>query len=215
MKLNETVIKEVESISFLGVIIQENLKWNEHISLKSNKISKVNAILSRLKNVLPENILLNIYNALIVPHLTYGITAWGNATKSLFSRLIVLQKKSLRIISNSKYNSHTNPLFQKYNLVKVHDLYSINCTKIYYLKKISDMPEYHSNQLPSVSIINPYLSRHSNNIYISIIMKNIEKGSINYKVGKEWNKLPNYLKDSTFINCKTFIKSMKKYFVNT
>jgi len=33
-----------------------------------------------------------------------------------------MQKKSIRIINNSKYNSHTDPLFRKNKILKVDDL---------------------------------------------------------------------------------------------
>jgi hypothetical protein len=68
--INGTNITQVKTMSFLGILIQENLKWNDHIAFISNKISKINSLLYRLQNTVPETTLLNIYNALIVPHLS-------------------------------------------------------------------------------------------------------------------------------------------------
>jgi len=75
LKINDINISQVNSISFLGVMIQDNLKWNENITIKGNKISKVNSILYRMKHVLPETVMIHIYNALVVPHLNYAILA--------------------------------------------------------------------------------------------------------------------------------------------
>ena len=63
----------------------------------------------RLKSCfLPTHILRILNNSLIIPHLQYSILAWGFK----MSRLEKLQKRAARIISLSKYNSHTNPLIK-------------------------------------------------------------------------------------------------------
>ena len=74
----------------------------------TNKCSRTIGILNKLKHILPANISLMLYNSLLLPQLNYCILAWGhNCTK-----LIKLQKKALRVISISKYNAQTNPLFK-------------------------------------------------------------------------------------------------------
>ena len=52
---------------------------------------------------------------MIHPYITYGILAWGNARKSEVNRTYLLQKRAMRIINKSSYNSHTNPLFKVFN----------------------------------------------------------------------------------------------------
>ena len=66
--------------------------------------------MNKLKNFLPSYILLTIYNSLIMPHQIYGINLWGSESK----RLEKLQKRAMRIISNSSYNAHTEPIFKKF-----------------------------------------------------------------------------------------------------
>jgi hypothetical protein len=213
--INANKISQVKTMNFLGVLIQENLKWNEHISSKTNKISKVTSLLYRLKNTIPESVLLNIYNALIVPHMTYGIVAWGHAPQSLLRRLIILQKKSLRIISKSQFISHTQPLFKKFKLLKLPDLYRLNCCKLYYRTKTHTLPEYHTQQLPTVRTINPYSSRMASDIYISITLSNIEKQSLNYKIGTTWNNIPPHFKNTDNISERSFSKRLKSYFISS
>jgi len=212
--INNTKIIQTKSMSFLGVIIQENLKWNEHIAFKSNKISKINSLLYRLKHVVPECVLLNIYNALIVPHLSYGIVAWGSAPQSLLKRLVILQKKSLRTISNSRNNCHTAPLFKKFNLLKFNDLVKINCCKLFYRSKINTLPEFHCNKLPTVGTINPYSTRLSSDVYVHIIVHSIQKQSLNYKIGSAWNSLPAHLKEISNTSLLAFTKRIKTHMIS-
>ena len=107
LKINDSNIQKTDCFDFLGITINENMNWKPHIDKVSNKISRYIGILNKLKCFMPFNILKTLYNySLILPHLTYGILAWGFSTEPLFK----LQKRAIRLISNSKFNSHTEPL---------------------------------------------------------------------------------------------------------
>ena len=59
----------VNEFNFLGLMVHKNMKWDSHINKISAKISKILGILNRLKHFLPQNILLMLYNSLILPHI--------------------------------------------------------------------------------------------------------------------------------------------------
>ena len=71
-------------------------------------------------------------------YITYGILAWGNNTNRLFK----LQKKAIRLISNSKYNAHTGPLFKTLKCLKIDDIYVLNILKFYFKYCHRKLPEY-------------------------------------------------------------------------
>ena len=98
LKIDIINIEQVKEFNFLGLIIDTNLNWKRH----TEKIG----ILNKLKHVLSQQIKTLLYNSLIVPHINYCIMVWGFQT----NRIIKLQKKALRIITLSNYNSHTEPL---------------------------------------------------------------------------------------------------------
>ena len=79
--------------------------------------------INQAKNILPYSILRKLYYALIQPHLTYGILAWGNADQSILRKTITLQKRAIRTIHKSTCNSHTNPLFNTSQILKISYLY--------------------------------------------------------------------------------------------
>ena len=109
LTIDNTQIERVTTFNFLGITLHENLKWDAHVHHISNKISRVIGIISRLKNYIPAHILLTLYNSLILPHLYYGILMWGYHNTE---RIFRLQKKAIRVISNSAYNAHSEPLFK-------------------------------------------------------------------------------------------------------
>ena len=75
---------------------------------------------------------LTLYSTLILPHLTYCCSIWGNTYKSRLSELIKLQKKALRIVYNKPLYAPTNSLFQKARCLKLEDLIKLNTNVIMY-----------------------------------------------------------------------------------
>ena len=136
--INGIEIEHVSSFNFLGIMLDENLSWKSHIEMVGNKISKVTGILYRLKNVFPENVLFVLYNSLIVSYMNYGLLLWGIH----FHKLELLQKKVLRLITNSNYLAHTTPLLIKHGLLNVRDMYKLKLLKLYYKLSYDLLPPY-------------------------------------------------------------------------
>ena len=124
LKINNITIDRVTDFKFLALIISSNLKWNKHIDHISNKVSKVIGVMFRLKYIVHCDMLQTLYNSLIMPHFHYCLLAWGSTIKN-GHKLHLLQKKAVRIIDNSHYITHTNPIFKKLHMVKVTDMFRI------------------------------------------------------------------------------------------
>ena len=82
----------------------------------------------KLQCTLPSTILLKIDNSLILQHFNYGLCSWGFHSDDLFA----LQKKVVRLVANRPYIAHTDPIFNKYTLIKLHDLYKLQLYKLFY-----------------------------------------------------------------------------------
>ena len=136
--INGIEIEHVPSFNFLGIMLDENLSWKSHIKMVGNKISKVTGILYRLKNVFPKNVLFVLYNSLIVSYMNYGLLLWGIHSH----KLELLQKKALRLMTNSNYLAHTTPLLIKHGLLNVRDMYKLKLLKFYYKLSYDLLPPY-------------------------------------------------------------------------
>ena len=58
---------------FVGLNINEFLNWNYQIAHVSNKIASSNFALNQIKNILSLNFCLLVYNALVRPHIEFGL----------------------------------------------------------------------------------------------------------------------------------------------
>ena len=119
---------EQKTTKFVGLIIDENLKWNHHISDVSKKIAVNAHYITTNKNFFPKKIKILLYNALIRPFLEYGINIWGfGKTKNIFTQ----QKRIIRAINNCKnYRAHTSKMFSENNILKFNDLRDLNVLKL-------------------------------------------------------------------------------------
>jgi hypothetical protein len=151
LNINNIEIGYVDDFKFLGININRNLSWQNHINYIANKLSRTNGVLCRLKNTLPTKILQMLYSALFQPYLNYGITTWGFADKSTVNRIVKLQKKAIRNISKAKYNAHTSNLFKKLNIIKFEDMLTINCIKFFFKYENCMLPKYFENFLRPVT----------------------------------------------------------------
>ena len=116
------------AIKFLGVYIDQNLNFKYHIKQISIKISKSMFFIRSAKNFLTPSALKSLYYSLIHCHLLYALPIWSCTAESNIKPLGVLQKKAIRLITNSKYNDHTEPLFKSNNILPLSNL--IEFTKI-------------------------------------------------------------------------------------
>ena len=66
---------------------------------------------------------LNLYCSLVYPYVIYYISVWGSTYQCYLSRIIVLQKKIIRIVSKVSFDCHTNDLFNEHKISKFSDIY--------------------------------------------------------------------------------------------
>ena len=109
LKLNGKVLYESSKIKYLGLILDGRLTWKHHISELSKKLNRSIGVLYKLKKYCPESVLKSIYFSLVHSYLSYGIVVWGEAAALYTNRLRLLQKKAIRIITNSDYSANTKP----------------------------------------------------------------------------------------------------------
>ena len=110
---------------FLGVVIDNQLSWSQHIQHISSKISKNIGALKKVNHLLTRQTLIHLYNTLILPYLSYCHLVWASPRKH-FNRLVTLQKRAIRIICHSPRLAHTHSLFHNCQILHLNDLFKYN-----------------------------------------------------------------------------------------
>ena len=98
-------------VKYLGILIDKNLNWKAHIDLVALRISKTIGIIAKLRHYVPLSIIVKLYQSLIFPFLSYGISSWGQASQSTQDKLLLLQKRAIRFMNFSPKCEHAIPFF--------------------------------------------------------------------------------------------------------
>ena len=128
ISINDNPVEQVTNFNFLGITLDQNITWNDHISKISIKVARVIGIMNKVKHIFPHQVLRTLYNSLIHPHIIYGLYIWGFCPK----RLTILQKKAVRILARRPYISHTTSIFKDLKILKLNDQYSMQLYKLYH-----------------------------------------------------------------------------------
>ena len=102
----KTSLEHKNYVKYLGILVGSNLSWRYYIDFISSKISQGVGIISRLRHFLPTSTLFIIYRSLIEPYISYGLAAWGQATASHLNKILLLQKRALRLMYFSDSRTH-------------------------------------------------------------------------------------------------------------
>ena len=110
IKIGSSYLKRVVKAKSLGLIIDDNLRWEEHIDYICSKTKRSIGIVSRTKGVIPTGSSIQLYKSLVDPYFRYGNTAWGLCNDNLIEKLQLLQNRLVRIITDTSYDSEDRPL---------------------------------------------------------------------------------------------------------
>ena len=143
-------IKKTRATKFLGVVIDEDLSWQPHITALRRKLNYASATLNRIRDSVPEGLHKDLYHTLFESHLTYCISVWGNAALFRTATLWLAQKHCVRVLFGNKqayiekfmtcararpYNEqalgntffqleHCKPLFKEHDILAFKNLYT-------------------------------------------------------------------------------------------
>ena len=120
--MQQNIIERVNSTKFLGLIIDDKLKWHEHIQQVTHKIARSVGILYKIRHYLNKQTLLNMYYTFVFSYLIYGVEIWGSASLNHINPLKKIFKKCERTITFSDYLAPSEPIFQSLNVLNFEKL---------------------------------------------------------------------------------------------
>ena len=134
-------LNRASTIKYLGVLIDENLKFKSHITKISGIISRQIGIICRARYLLNQQLLMLLYNALILPYLSYCVCIWGSNYRTTLQPIIVAQKRAVRMIAGVPTRTHTSPLFKDLKILKFDDIVQYQILNILHDSLHGDIPK--------------------------------------------------------------------------
>ena len=91
--IDGNIVPFTTNTKFLGISIDNNLTRKAHIKQITTKISKGVGVLLSLSKELSYNILILIYNTILLPYLTYCCIIWGFTYETYVDKIFTIQKR--------------------------------------------------------------------------------------------------------------------------
>ena len=183
----------------------------------------------KLRPFLPLKVMKDVYYSLIYSHIIYAIELWGSTFKTELNKILILQKRALRLMTFSDLYPDTpgplcpsNSIFSKLNMLKVSDIHKYQVLKFVFKSINMLAPEQFHDWFQLNHESNRYKTRSNSNIDSGSIIKNLvipyarttNYGMKQLKVNgpRLWNLLPSNIKNTTSLF--VFLKSLKSLYVS-
>ena len=227
--INKKAISEKDSLKYLGVVIDSTLSWKQHINAISKKNSRSIGIMYKLRPYLPLQIMKNLYYSLVYSHIVYAIEVWGSAFKTDITKILVLQKRALRLMT---YNDNflavpgplvaSNPIFSHLKILKVTDVFKLQISKFVF-KCINHLtPNNFHDWFKMNSTVHGHRTRYNYDINKNLFHNKISLyyvrtsnyglKQIRFNGAKIWNSLPQHIMNATSL--ASFVKTSKAYYIS-
>lgn len=193
-------ILATNSIKYLGIIMDKNLKWCEHIDQLNKKLRKLISYFYKLRDIFPLQILKTVYLALAESILRYGICFWGGAFPTNLEILNVTQHFLLKILLRKHRRFSSEMLYKELEVFDINQLF-IRSALIFTYKK------HDLKQL----VVSNYNTRNRSNklVQIPLATKTTTQRFLTYYGPKLYNILP--LEIRTINSIKLFNKKVTRY----
>jgi hypothetical protein len=200
IKMGDTTLERVKSIKYLGVMFDEQFKWDTHVSYLTSKLSCSVGVLSKLRYYTNTQTLLQVYNSLVGSYLNYALIAWGSASKTTLQPLRVLQNRAIRLISRASRFHRLDIDFLNLRILKLDDLHKLALSKFMYQYYHDKLPDYFSEFFAVAEVTHRYETRlrlNSNTNFRSIDCNKVSmQRSIRFTGPKIWEETPLRLRES-------------------
>ena len=151
-------------IRYLGIVIDSNLSWKFHIDYVCQKVSiKDNRNYRQAQTFCSPSCTSHFIPLFILPYISYGICAWGHATETHFHKLLVLQKRALRLMFFAEPRTHAVPLFLETRQLSISFLLFEQMSLLMYDIHNNLVSDNFKNMFTKLSSVHSYRTRSVTN----------------------------------------------------
>ena len=207
--LRKCPLKQVDTLKFLGVHINEHLTWSRHINHLISKVRSVIANVIKVKSLLNKKSFLIIYHSLINSQLLYCITNWCFGNKTLIKRLQQLCNRFLKNVFNV-CNQNVQVFMRENKLLTIEQLLTKELN-LFMFKQFHNSNPTAFNDL-FITNKSKYNTRNKSNIVPTRCSTTICQQKISYRAPTYWINLPYDLKNKK--TARSFSLNLRNYFLS-
>ena len=123
---NNMTINRLKSFQYLGLTLDETLRFNDHVDFLSSSLIKYFGIFNKVKYRITNKLARELYFAFIYSTIKYGIEVYGRCSAQNANKVQVMQNKLLNLLLRKHRMSPTDEINENMDLLKVSDIYECN-----------------------------------------------------------------------------------------
>lgn len=212
VKINNVEKESVRQYKYLGIIIDDKLKFKENVDYICKKFGMKIGILARLRKNIDYVTCVNIYKTVTAPNLDYVSTILLNCNAGEFDRLQKMQNKAMRIILRVSRRTSVKEMLSVLCFLSVKQRVMYNVMILVYKIKNNLVLKYFDNMFKFVKDVHRYSTRGKNDFRLPAVNKENSKKTLFYRGIEVFNELPCELKSE--ICLKKFKKELILYVKN-
>ena len=175
------------------MLVDNKLSCHNHINHVNSKLTKGNAILTKVRKYIPPSVLTNTYHAYLQSHINYGLNIWGNAAKSNLVKVERQQRKAIRTMHfKNRDFRETDQLFKTSKILPLDLCKKLNSSNLLWQAKNSCLD-------PSVSSL--FHERENGTFHVPFRRIETTQSSIAYRGVLVWNQIPQEIRQSPSLRC--------------
>lgn len=187
--IENVLIEKVSVMKYLGILIDEKLKFNEHMNFLVKKMASKVSFLSRNKKKFSFETRVLLYEALIQPTIDYCSTILILMNDGQMERLQIIQNRAMRALLNCDYYTSRETMLNQLNMFSVRQRVCYNCLVFIHKAKTGLLPDYLSSLLVPVGEGQPYLLRRNNDLRTTVARSTTGQKCLFYKGVQMYNRM--------------------------
>ena len=201
-----STLHPVTSAKDLGVILDPNLSYDQHIThVVSSCFSKLYQI-NRVRGSFDEDTLKLLITSLVFGKMLYCSTVWSNTSSGNINKLQSIQNFASKIVTNSKKYDHVTPLLRQLNWLPVKQMLYLKDAVMTYKCVYGLAPLYLSVKLTKRSNIHSRNTRKRDSLNIPLFRTTAGQRTFQYRAASIWNNLDSQMKNYSLKKFKVEMK---------
>ena len=213
IKIENQEIEHTCKTKFLGVTIDQKLTWKHRMALMSGKIARGIGMIIKARHCLNKNALLTLYYSFIYPYLIYCNVVWGSNYASNLQKMDSLQKKVVRIITNTRRTDPVDHLFDDLKIIRLENINVLLISKFIYRVHNGQIPELFEGYFTRNFDVHDHYTRQRFFLHVPKVKRNLGKFGIRYRGVCIWNEILK-LGINPDTSEAVFVKTVKKSISN-
>jgi hypothetical protein len=212
IQIQNTIIRKVSSAKYLGVILDENLDWKEHISTLNKSLIKTSNSFKIIKHQVPQMNKFIFYYAYIYSKIQYGIEVYGRAASTVLKKVQTQQNRALKILFDREFLTPTLSLHKDLNILLVQDIFKLYTLKFVYKQQNKLLPAIFDTYYTTNQEIHLYNTRQKRKLHIPKTTNKSGQNTIKNLGTTFWNQVP--VQITQYKSVKGFNKKVKQHLIS-